>query len=387
MNVLFLSPQFPPQFYLFCTALRARGVHVLGIGDSPWDELNPRLREALAEYVPLADLHHYDDVMRATAGLIHRHGRIDRLDSLTEYWLELEARLREDFNVPGQRPADTARNRSKSSMREIFRAAGVPSSEGEKLRGPEHARELVRRLGYPVVFKPDVGVGSARTFKVQNDEELARALETPLHGYVVERYETGRLTSFDGLTDRAGNIVFSVSHKYNIGIMEVVNGRLDMNYYTRREIPPALEELGRRTVAAFGIRERFFHFELFEDDDGHFRALEINVRPPGGFTTDLMNFACDTDVYGLWADVISGADVSGFTFERKYFTAHIARRDGIAYAHTADEVRARFGPLLLKEGRMPPGLAGAMGDDFFVMRHPEEDVLVEAIRFVEQRAS
>lgn len=386
MNVLFLSPQFPPQFFLFCTALRARGVRVLGIGDAPWHELRPELQGALAEYVFLPDLHRYDDVMRATAGLIHRHGRIDRLDSLTEYWLELEARLREDFNVPGQRPADTARNRSKSSMREIFRAAGVPSSEGERLQSAEHAYQLASKFGYPLVFKPDVGVGSARTFKVRNDEELARALETPLSGYVVERYEPGRLTSFDGLTDRSGRIVFSISHKYNVGIMEVVNEKLDMHYYTRREIPPLLEELGKKAVAAFGIRERFFHLEMFEDDDGNFRALEINVRPPGGFTTDLINFACDMDIYGLWADVITGADVSKFAFERKYFTAHVARRDGIPYAHPVDAIRAKFGHLIVNTGRMPAGLSGAMGDDFFMLRHPEEEGLLEAIRFIEKRA-
>ena len=42
--------------------------------------------------------------------------------------------------------------------------------------------------------------------------------------------------------------------------------------------------------------ERFFHAEFFELADGSHVALEINLRPPGGFTLDMMNYACDVDL-------------------------------------------------------------------------------------------
>ena len=45
--------------------------------------------------------------------------------------------------------------------------------------------------------------------------------------------------------------------------METVNEALDVYYYSLREIPRDLEEAGRRTLKAFGVRERFFHFEFF----------------------------------------------------------------------------------------------------------------------------
>ena len=34
-------------------------------------------------------------------------------------------------------------------------------------------------------------------------------------------------------------------------------------------------------------------------------ALEVNMRPCGGFSPDMMNFANSTDVYKIWADMIA----------------------------------------------------------------------------------
>ena len=48
-------------------------------------------------------MHNYDELLRACGYFTHRYGKIDRLDSHTEYWMETEARLRTDFNVPGPR--------------------------------------------------------------------------------------------------------------------------------------------------------------------------------------------------------------------------------------------------------------------------------------------
>lgn len=386
MNVLFLSPHFPPQFHLFCKALKQAGVNVLGLGDAPAQSLAPEVHDSLSAYFHVHDMNRYDDVMRAVGYLIYKHGRIHRLDSLNEHWLELEARLREDFNVPGQRPEDTARNRSKTRMRELFRQTGQASSEGERVTSSDQARALVDRFGYPVVLKPDVGVGAARTFRVDNQAQLEAALQEPLVGYVMERFEKGPLTSFDGLTDGNGRILFATSHVFSTGIMDIVNRRLTMHYYSRRAIPPALEEAGRRIVEAFGVRERFFHVEFFETESGGYRALEINVRPPGGFTTDMMNFSSDIDIYQLWADLIRGRDLSDWKYERKYFCAHVGRRHAQHYALDHHAVLDLLGKRLVLQGEMPPVLAAAMGETYYCFRDPDEASLLATIAALEENA-
>jgi hypothetical protein len=41
------------------------------------------------------------------------------------------------------------------------------------------------------------------------------------------------------------------------------------------------------------VRERFFHIELFETKDKHIIALEVNMRPPGAWMTDAINYTYD----------------------------------------------------------------------------------------------
>jgi hypothetical protein len=385
VNVVFLSPNFPPQYPLFCAALRAQGVKVLGIGDSPHQALAPLLSQSLDEYYYVPDMNRAEEMGRALGYLTWRHGRIDRIDSLNEYWLDAEARLREDFNIPGPRPAEVARWRSKSGMREIFQSAGVPCTEGERFASPEQVRAFARRVGFPLVFKPDVGVGAAWTFQVSDERELDETLsrELPVPNYVVERFCRGSLCTYDGLTDKDGHIVFAVSLAYSSGVMQLVNQANDLHYYTRRDIPPRLEELGRKTVAAFGLRERFFHIEFFEEPDGDYRALEVNVRPPGGFTTDMVNYTCDFDVYQLWARALRGESLAPFAYERKYACAHIARRSGRAYRHSDEELRRRLGEALLEIREMPPVFSGVMGNLMYLVRFRDEAEVAEAARIIQ----
>ena len=40
-NVVFISPNFPTNYWQFCRELKKNGMNVLGIGDQPYDELTP----------------------------------------------------------------------------------------------------------------------------------------------------------------------------------------------------------------------------------------------------------------------------------------------------------------------------------------------------------
>jgi len=384
MNVIFLSPTFPPQFFQFCTALKAQGITALGLGDTPEHELTPDLRNALAEYYyePRLATDH-DAALRAVAYLTWKHGRIDRIESHNEFWLGIEAQLREDFNIEGPKPKQLETWRSKSGRAKLYDDIGIPRPRGVRFESKEQVRAYAKQEGLPLVFKPDSGVGAASTFKVSTDTELEVALEEKLDGYIVQPFITGQIVSYDGLVDSQGRIVFETSHAYSSGIMEVVNGALDVSYWSRREIPEQLREYGKRTVKGFGITGRFFHAEFFELKDGSYRALEINVRPPGGFTTDIMNYTADIDVYGLWARMIAGQDVTDFTWTPKYLVAHASRRWGRPYRHTHEQIAERMGERLLWHRDMPRVLAGAMGDEMYLMRHPDFEVVQADIAFIQ----
>jgi len=379
VNVLFLSPHFPPQWWQFCAALKERGHTVLGVGDAPEESIGPAVRASLTEYLHVPDLHDSEALLRAAGFFLWRFGRIHRIDSLNEHWLGVEARLREDLNVPGLRPADLERMQRKSGMAALFSAAHIPHPETHPVESPEALRAFCARVGFPVVLKPDVGVGAARTFKVDNESGLEALLERGLGGYVAQPYVRGQIVTYDGLATRSGRIVFSVSEVYSEGVMEVVNERRDISFWTQREMPPALEALGKRCVEAFGVRERFFHFEFFNLPDGRLLALEANLRPPGGFCSEMLNYTCDMDVYRLWARVLEGDELEDFRCERRYYVGHAARRHGRAYRYDEGQLRARFGESFLYHRQLPPVFSGAMGDEMLLFRHERLEALQEAL--------
>src|SRR6266542_2117562 len=85
VNVVFLSPHFPPGMHLYVQRLREAGATVLGIADVAYEALRPELRAALTEYYRVDDLHSIDQLTRAVGYFTHRYGKVDRLESLNEY--------------------------------------------------------------------------------------------------------------------------------------------------------------------------------------------------------------------------------------------------------------------------------------------------------------
>ena len=92
-NFIFISPNFPTNYWQFCRELKNDGMNVLGIGDQPYDELKPELKDSLNEYYKVGSLENYDEVYRAVAFFTFKYGRIDWLESNNEYWLERDAAL------------------------------------------------------------------------------------------------------------------------------------------------------------------------------------------------------------------------------------------------------------------------------------------------------
>ena len=384
MNFVYLSPHFPPNYYLFAVNLRSFGANVLGLADEPYDQLRPELKSALTEYYYVRDLHNYDDLVRALGYFTHRYGKLDRIDSHNEYWLETEARLRTDFNLPGFKVEDMPRVKCKSEMKEVFKQAGVAVARGKVARSPDETREFVAEVGYPIIAKPDVGVGAAKTYKIQDEQELNEFLARHLQDYILEEFVEGAIQTFDGLTDRDGNIVFYSSLQYSQGIMETVNKDNDVYYYTVRDIPADIEQAGRKTARAFDVRERFFHFEFFRKSDGRIVALEVNMRPPGGLTTDMFNYANDIDIYHEWANVVVNNRFDS-RFSWPYYCCYVGRKSTKPYAHSHKEILARFGQRIAHHEPISGIFSAALGDYGYLVRSPDLDEILAMTDFIRQK--
>ena len=202
--------------------------------------------------------------------------------------------------------------------------------------------------------------------------------------YIVEEFVDGVICSFDGIADREGRPVFYTSHQFSLGVMETVNTDANLYYYSLRDIPEDLESSGRKALAAFQVRERFFHLEFFRRrSDGCIVALEVNMRPPGGLTTDMFNYANDIDVYYLWARMVAENQFTA-AYSRPYHCAYIGRKLNREYAHTHEEVLQRFQANMVHHEPISGVFRAALGDYGYLLRSPELSFVHECAAYIHE---
>lgn len=375
-NVVFISPNFPTNYWQFCRELKKNGMNVLGIGDQPYEELNPELKESLHEYYKVSNLENYDEVYRGVAFLIFKYGPIDWLESNNEYWLERDARLRTAFHITsGFQEEDIPRIKYKSKMKEYYRNVGISTARYYLVEDREGCLEFIDKVGYPVVVKPDNGVGASQTYKLSSDEELDDFLQkkTPGVSYIMEEFVYAEVNSYDAIIDSHGEPLFETGNVTPMSIMDIVNNQDNSIYYILKELPSDTRQAGRATVKSFGVKSRFVHFEFFRllkdqkglGTKGSIIALEVNMRPCGGFTPDMIDFAHSTNVYKIWADMVA-FDKTEIESGPHAYCAYAGRRDGKNFLLNDSQVAEKYENRLKMNQRIPDVLAGAMGNQMFV---------------------
>ena len=374
-NVIFISPNFPVNYWQFCHELRCDGVNVLGIGDQPYDELDFRLKSSLTEYYKVSTLEDYDQVYRAVAFFAFKYGRIDFLESNNEYWLEQDAHLRTDFNIPGGfRVNDVPRIKYKSGMKEYYRRAGIPTARFHMVGDKEGCLAFIEEVGWPVIVKPDNGVGAVATYKLENEKQLDDFLaERDGHiPYIMEEFIYGQINSYDAIIDSNGEPLFETGNITGIAIMDIVNNHDNSLYHILKELPDDTRAFGRAAVKSFGVTSRFIHFEFFRltkdqhiGKKGTLVALEVNMRPSGGYTPDMINYAHSTNVYKIWADMVA-FDRSEMPVGEHRYCACVGRRDGKKFRFSNSELAQRYKDEMRMMERLDDTLAEAMGNQLFL---------------------
>lgn len=401
MNVIFISPHFPLHFWNFCDRLKRLGVNVLGIGDAPYDSLASEVKNSVGEYYYVTSLEDYDQVYRAVGYYIGRYGRIDYVESQNEYWLELEARLRTDFNITSGWKTDELQSvKLKSQMKLGYRRAKVKTARHHLIDQLDEALQFATKVGYPVIVKPDNGVGASNTWKVGDEAGLTNLYhETlahyPAHHFIMEEFVPGHIETFDGITDAQGNIVFYTGQVMMATPLAMLQGTGENVSYTQNVQATDLNDIGPRVVKAFGLRNRFFHFEFFRLDEdkkglgkrGDVLGLEVNMRAPGGYIPDKMNYAYNVDVYQIWAEALTLGENRSFpNYHFQRYVTHFGRSEKVEYKRSADEVRAQLGHKLLLEKVPPKSISGGMGAQVFVAWSESLPELEAQARFILERS-
>lgn len=389
-NFVFISPNFPNNYWHFCQELRNNGLRVLGIGDCPYDALLPELRNALHEYYKVSDLENYEEVYRAVAFFIHKYGRIDYLESNNEYWLMQDARLRTDFHITsGFMEADMEPMKLKSAMKSYYERAGVPAARYHIVDNLENTLAFTQAVGYPVVAKPDNGVGANNTYKIRNEQELRQFFqEKDNNVYIMEEFVRGYIQTYDAIINAKGEPVFESGNITLNSCMDVVNDGSECMYYIVKDMPETILSAGRSVAREYGVKSRFVHLEFFvltEDQEGLGKkgdviGLEVNMRPSGGFTPEMYNYANETDVYKIWADMIA-FDCNTLPTDRpRHLGAFIGRRDQRHYKLDHNAILEKYGSKLKMSSRVPDALSALMANQMYLSIFDTEEEMWQYYR-------
>ena len=171
----------------------------------------------------------------------------------------------------------------KSRMKEFYQAAGIPTARYHMVDNRKNCMAFIKEVGWPVVVKPDNGVGASDTHKLSDAKDLDQFLKTrnPDVAYIMEEFIYAEVNSYDAIIDSQGNPIFETGNVTPISIMDIVNEADNSVYYIVKDLPADTRKAGRATVKSFGVKSRFVHFEFFRltrDQEGMGKAGDVVDR-------------------------------------------------------------------------------------------------------------
>lgn len=391
MNVLMIAPAYPWEMSLFTRGLARVGARVLGVGDTPGAGLPEDVRDALTDYIRVPSL--WDDAAVIEAVRRHPAARaLERVECLWEPGMLLAARLREALDLPGMTVAETLPFRDKELMKQALDRAGIRTPRHARAAGAGEVREAAERIGYPLIIKPIAGAGSQDTYRVDSADELGGVLERVRHvpEVSVEEFIEGEEYTFDTIS-AGGRVLYHNIAWYRPKplIARSVEWISPQTINLRDPDVPQLaagRQLGLDVLRALGFRTGFTHMEWFLKPDGEAVFGEIGARPPGGRSTEVMNYSSDIDVFTGWAEAVCHGTFSQ-AVERKYHAAVIFKRahgrGRIRRIEGLDRLVARYRPHIVSVDLVPIGAQRRnwhqtlLSDGHVILRHPHLGACLE----------
>ena len=139
-------------------------------------------------------------------------------------------------------------------------------------------------------------------------------------------------------------------------------------------------EMGRAVLHALDFWTGFTHMEWFLTASGEAVFGEIGARPPGARTVDIMNYACDTDLFRGWAEAVVHSELSE-AIERRYNAVMICKRatgEGrIQRIEGLGRLLAELGKAVVCVDLLPVGAhrrdwkQTLLSDGYLIVRHPD----------------
>ena len=319
-HIVFVAPHFLENTNRYVSAFAdLKGVKLSVISADPASAIPAELAEKIAGHYQVQDIGDGAELGKAAKALGGSFGPIDRISGALEQLQLPMAHARELAGIPGMRPEIARRFRDKDRMKQVLRANGVPVAQSALVSSPEELRDFVRRVGFPIIVKPQAGLGARSTQRVESSDELA-ALDklgltpTRLRPLQAEQFVVAREHTCETVTIH-GRAVWRSGTRYFPSPLEVLETPW-MQYCVL--LPLESDPTWTRFApinddalhALFGPRPEVVgtaltHMEWFLCDDGSMLVNEVGARPPGVQIMPLMSLAHGVDMVSAWAELIA----------------------------------------------------------------------------------
>ncbi len=388
MNVVFLSPTYPPEMQAYTRGLAEVGARVFGVGDSHPGAIPRQLRNYLHDYLQVPRILDEEDVIERVTHWL-RGQSIDRILANWEVLVLLAARMRERFGIPGMTTDAVLGFRDKQIMKERVRAAGVRTPRSKRASDERTLREAAEEIGYPLIVKPISGAGSADTFRASNPRELETAISGVRHVAEVscEEFIEGEEFTFDTIAIDGIPAYTNVAAYLPKPLIARTNEWISPVIITVRDLEtPKLQAgiaLGHQVLKALRMGDGFTHMEWYYTPKGEAVFGEVACRPAGAHLVDQMNYTSDIDLFREWARVAVWRKFEAKA-PRKYNAAVVfkrARGEGrITRISGLRDYLRKYGAHVVEERLLRPGtprrnwMQTLISDGHILVRHPEWEV-------------
>ncbi len=398
-NVIFVAPfALEATMRFLRPALALPGVKLAMIGQEAADRLPEELRSKLAAHYRVDDAMQVDQLLAAVRHVARGwNGKVDRIVAILEQLQVPVAEVRAKLGLPGLSVEAALNFRDKSRMKTVLRANDLPCARHRLCSSDREAFAFGAESGFPIVVKPPAGAGAKNTFRVDSHEQLTSWLRTaPIRAeepLLLEEFIQGEEYSFDTVSIEGRHVFHSIG-RYSPTPLDVLqNPWIQWVVYLPRRIDgpefAGIRAAGPKSLDALGMSTGLSHMEWFRRKDGSVAISEVGARPPGAQFTTLMSYAHDHDFYRAWIELMV---FDTFSVPERKYSAGAAYLRGQGHGRVKsirglEQAQKELGELVVEAklpqiGQSPKD--GYEGEGYVVVRHPETEVVVNALnRLVE----
>jgi hypothetical protein len=398
-HVVFIAPRFLENTNRYVRAFaELSGITLSIVSMDPEEAIPAAHRSRIAGHYRVPDTLDAPQLTEAVRSIGRSIGRVDRLAGVLEQLQLPMAEVREALGIEGLTTAVARNFRDKDRMKEVLRARGVPVARSVLARSADELRAFVDQVGFPVIVKPQAGLGARATHRVEHERDLAAlAPPSPVEPLQVEEFVRAREHTCETVTIR-GVPVWRSGTRYFPSPLEVLETSW-VQYCVmlpREDGDPTWTQFHPTNTAAlaalFGDQATtaagtaITHMEWFLREDGTCLVNEVGARPPGANIMPLMGVAHETDLYADWARLMALDD---FTPKARRWAAGSAffRGQGggsrIASVDGVERALAECGDALVEMRTPKVGQSRAEsyeGEGWAIVKHESTEGLKHALR-------